>query len=48
MLEARDSSCELDDGIYAKLFVEANKSIRGDKLAVQLLDELGMRDKLKL
>lgn len=48
LLAARDSSCELDDGIYAKLFAEASKSIRGHKLAAQLLDELGMRDKLEL
>ena len=47
-MEARDSYCELDDGIYAKLFVEASKSIRGHKLAARLLDELGMRDKIEL
>lgn len=48
LLAARDSSCELDDGIYAKLFAQASKSRSGHKLAVQLLEELGMRDKLNL
>lgn len=48
LLAARDSSYELDDGIYAKLFAQASKSRREHKLAVQLLEELGMRDKLDL
>ena len=48
MLAARDSSSELDDGIYSKLSAKANQSIRGNKLTVQLLDELRMRDKLEL
>ena len=42
MLAARDSSSELDDGIYAKLFAEVSKSIRGHKLAMQLQNGLGM------
>ena len=48
LLVSRDSSCELNDGIYAKLFPKASKSIRGHKFVAQLLDELGMQDKLEL
>ncbi|XP_057813210.2 pentatricopeptide repeat-containing protein At2g01860 [Cryptomeria japonica] len=48
LLAARDSLFKLDDGIHAKLIVEASKSRRWHNLAGKLIEELGMRDELKL
>lgn len=48
LLAAKDSCFQLDDGIHAKLIVQATKSRKWHNLAAKLIDELGARDKLHL